>query len=209
LRIDSKAYYNGNIVPSSTWQLKNLVPYADKFFNFRDIKPGDYGKTVISMHSSKGDPWLCLAFDNFQDDDNGQNEPESSVDTGEGGELGTVLKFFAWIDDGDNKYEIGERHVFNPSIQPASLALNNITYAVNDSEHEIPTEEEWARYVGLHWCAGHLTVHPQTAEVRCDGSKIGNAAQTDIMSVAISIKAVPEKENPNFVCANNENEEND
>ena len=43
--IDSKATYNGAPVASATWDLKNLVPGVDKFFNFSDIKPGDYLET--------------------------------------------------------------------------------------------------------------------------------------------------------------------
>src|SRR5882672_11333343 len=53
LKIDSKATYNGTNVPSATWALKDLVPGVDKFFNFSDIKPGDYGCNVISIHTEK------------------------------------------------------------------------------------------------------------------------------------------------------------
>src|SRR5690349_5864084 len=66
LKIDNKAWYNGVLVPGSTWALKDLVPTSDKFFNFNDIKPGDWGKTLISTHVGKSDAWLCLDFANLQ-----------------------------------------------------------------------------------------------------------------------------------------------
>src|SRR3989344_7657167 len=71
LKIDSDASYNGLPVPSGTWDLKNLVPGSDHFFNFDDIKPGDYGENTISMHVKKSDAWLCLDFKNLDENENG------------------------------------------------------------------------------------------------------------------------------------------
>src|SRR5262245_21014551 len=57
LKIDSRGWYNGKSVPSAYWALKDLTPGVDKFFNFDDIKPGDFGCEVISMHVKKGEAW--------------------------------------------------------------------------------------------------------------------------------------------------------
>src|SRR3989344_5455795 len=65
LKIDSTSTYNNVSVPSATWALKDLVPSVDKFWNFDDIKPGDYGENTISMHVKKTDAWLCLDFSNL------------------------------------------------------------------------------------------------------------------------------------------------
>src|SRR3989344_7259542 len=115
LTIDSRAFYNGLPVLGSTWTLKDLVPGADKFFNIEDIVPVDSGKAVISMHieSEREDAWLCLDFTNLVSDENGFVEPESGVDASEAsGELADGMEFFAWRDDGDDVFEVGEEPLF-------------------------------------------------------------------------------------------------
>src|SRR3989344_9060547 len=108
LTIDSRAFYNGLLVPASTWALKDLVPGVDKFFNLANIMPKDSGKATISMHlESRDSSWMCLNFNNLQSNENGVNEPESLEDPNGNvsGELADGMEFFAWRDDGDD--EIG------------------------------------------------------------------------------------------------------
>ena len=202
LKIDSEATYNGVARPSGTWALKNLVPAVDKFFNFDDIKPGDYGENTISMHVKKSDAWLCVDFKNLQSADNGQNEPEALAD-GNGnadGELAAGMEFFSWVDDGDNIFEIGERPLFGTTTQSAIQVLNNKTYSIGDINHGSSCRVNQDRYIGVYWCAGDLNVNLETAAITCDGSALGNAAQTDSMSVDVSIRAVPSGSNPSFNC---------
>ena len=201
LKIDSEATYNGAPVPSATWELKDLVPGSDHFFNFNDIKPGDYGENTISLHVKKSDAWLCLDFDNLSGSDSEINEPESLADQSlDDGELADVLEFFAWVDDGDNIFELGERPLFGTTTQTASIVLDDTTYSIGDAKTGSSSSVGESKYIGIFWCAGNLSVNLNTAEISCDGSSIGNEAQTDIMTVDVSIRAEPAKENPGFMC---------
>ena len=204
LKIDSRAFYNGFSVPSSSWALKDLTPGVHKFFNFNDIKPGDSGKTNISMHAQNQSAWLCLDFKNFEDLDNGQNEPESTTDANGNvlGELGEGLEFFSWLDDGDNVFEVGEKPLFGTSTQAGSSVLNGKTYAIGDTRSGSACGINDTCYVGIAWCAGNLAVNLATAAISCDGDALGNAAQTDNMSVDISIRAMPSSQNSQFSCTN-------
>lgn len=109
LRVDSNCTYLGQ--PShecGTWELKDLNPVSDKFFNFTDIKPGDYGENTISLHVYNNDAWGRLIIDNLLDDDVDITEPEDEVATGPGdnndgtpdGDLRENLRFWVWLDQG-------------------------------------------------------------------------------------------------------------
>ncbi|MEZ4104379.1 MAG: hypothetical protein R3B60_03775 [Candidatus Paceibacterota bacterium] len=202
LTVESKAIYNGVLQPSLTWEAKNLVPKADKFFNFNDVKPGDLGEHLISLHVKKNDAYVCLDFSNLEDHENGTNEPEGLVDTEVGGELSQNLQFFAWQDDGDNKFEVGERIIFGTSTKTANVLLASTTYAVANTYSNSGNycKAGSVNYVGILWCAGDLMVNTDTAEVNCDGKMMGNESQTDSMTVDVSLRAVQAKYNEGFSC---------
>ena len=203
LRIDNEAFYNGAPVPASTWSLKNLMPGSDYFFNFNDVKPGDSGQAIVSMHVKKSSAYLCLDFKNLTESDNDVNEPESGEDVNgsAAGELGEGLEFFSWVDDGDNLFEVGERPLFGTSTQAAVDVLNETTYPIGDTQNGGACGVNQTRYVGIVWCAGELEVDLATAGISCSGGTLGNEAQTDSLTVDVSIRAVPSKQNPKFVCA--------
>lgn len=205
LKIDSKGWYNGEVVPSATWYLKNLVPGVDHFFQFDDIKPGDFGCNVISMHVKNQDAYLCLDFKNFESAENGVNEPESEVEPGGVGELGDGTEFFGWRDDGDGKYEPWkEQELFGgEGGAPASSVLNEMTYPIGDSNQGGSCKVNTTRYVGMCWCAGNLTINHQTGKMECDASTIGNEAQTDSWTVDVSIRAEAVKNKKSFTCDGN------
>ncbi|MCA9354918.1 MAG: hypothetical protein KC877_05340, partial [Candidatus Kaiserbacteria bacterium] len=123
LTIDSHATYNGEFQPQLSWDLKDLVPGVDHFFDFENVLPGDTGTTTISIHVDKDDAYVCLNFENLIDkenatgDDDTVNEPESHEDFEAGGELADGMEFFAWFDDGDNVFEVGEKPLFGTSTQ--------------------------------------------------------------------------------------------
>ena len=203
LTIDSRAFYNGLPVLGSTWTLKDLIPGADKFFNIEDIVPGDSGKAVISMHieSNRQDAWLCLDFTNLVSDENGFVEPESGVDASEAsGELADGMEFFAWRDDGDDVFEVGEEPLFGTGAQSASVVLNATTYPIADSTIGPPLPDGTVSSVGIAWCAGDLQVNLATAEINCAPGALGNAAQTDSLSVDVAIRAATERNNSGFTC---------
>ncbi len=202
LKVNSAAFYNGSAYAPSTWSAKDLQPYVDKFFTFSDIKPGDYGRTVISLHVKKASAWVCLAFSNFKDLDNGVNEPEDPPDLNNEirGELGNGMEFFAWRDDGDNVFEVGEVPLFGTTTQSAIQTLKDKTYALADYAHGPAWLANSVHYVGISWCAGNLTVNLTTAVIICDGTALGNEAQTDSLSLDVSLTAVPYTQSPKFLC---------
>ncbi len=201
LTIDARTHYNGKLQPQLTWDLKNLVPGVDRFWNFDDVKPGDTGTSSISLHIKNGPAFVCLDFYNYSDLENGINEPESHVDTSSTtGELGPGLEFFAWRDDGDEKFEIGEKPLFGTTTQSAIQVLKNTTYAIADAATGTPLVDSVTGYVGVYWCAGDLDVDLVNAKVSCNGKVLGNEAQTDSMSVDVGIRAVSAQAQPKFTC---------
>jgi len=201
LKVDSQATYNGVPVPGGTWSVKDLVPGVDKFFNFNDIKPDDEGENTISLHAKKSPLWVCLTFFNLLNGENGINEPESLVDTSTStGELTSAMEFFAWRDDGDNVFEIGETPIFGTSTQKANEVLNGKTYPVYDYTHGSPIPKNGTKYIGVYWCAGDLTVDVPTATISCAGQGLGNEYQTDTMKVDVRLVAVSATEKPRFQC---------
>ena len=200
LKIDSRTIYNGELQPALSWELKNLVPTQDKFFNFLDVKPGDTGLNTISLHLKNNPAWLCLDFKNLTDEENGRNEPESLLDNNDDGELSEELEFFAWHDDGDNVFEVGEEPIFGTSSQKAIGVLKNKTYPLADSLHGGAYQPNQTNYIGIEWCAGDLDVNLATAEISCDAEAMGNEAQTDSMTLDVSIRAVSSIQQPNFSC---------
>lgn len=203
LTVDSQATYNGLALPSSTWAAKDLVVGVDKFFNLNNILPGDSGNTTISVHVNQ-DAWMCLAFSNLKNMENGENEPEDPVDPSNPagkGELAEGTEMFAWRDDGDNVFEVGEVPLFGTSTQSAATVLASTTYALADFNSGLPMPAGSTRYVGISWCAGNLTVNLATAQITCDGSTLGNIAQSDSFSVDMGLQAASAAEQPKFSCA--------
>lgn len=206
LKIDSKGWYNGAPLPSATWKLKNLVPGVDHFFQFDDIKPGDFGCEVISMHVKNQDAYLCLDFKNYVSEEHDINEPESIVEPGgSGGELGDATEFFGWRDDGDGKYEPWKENMLFGGMEgePASSVLNETTYPIGDSKQGGSCKTNTTRYIGMCWCAGDLIIDKKTGKMECDPETIGNEAQTDSWTVDVSIRAEAVKNKKSFSCNDN------
>ncbi len=104
---------DGDLVanPANSWEISDLIAGTHKFFNFDDLKPGDYGEDTISIYSLSNNAWMCAAIRVTDDSDQSCTEPELSDDptcttpgTGQG-ELDSILNFAFWADDGDNVYE--------------------------------------------------------------------------------------------------------
>ena len=204
LKVDSKTWYNGSLVPSSTWALKDFTPGVDKFWQFDDVKPGDFGCTVISLHVKKTDAYMCLDFKNLSESENGENEPESHEDTTSGPDLADGTQFFGWDDiDGDGKYEPPTEKILWGAT-PASQSLDDTTYVIGDSRGGGICQVDKTRYVGICWCAGALTpqsgMNKSSGSAVCDPTTLGNEAQTDSFTVDVALRAAPVKQNPRFLC---------
>jgi len=115
LKIDFDGYFNqvANGIPNAGhWDEKDLVAGTNKFFNFSDLKPGDFGEGTISLHVYDNDAWGKMLITNVVDTGNTCVDPETevaadtdcynqSVGTTEAdGELRENLIFSACLDQG-------------------------------------------------------------------------------------------------------------
>ncbi len=215
LLIDNESYYNGQPNPETSWEPTNLLDH--KFFNFLDLKPGDWGEDTISLHVDTNDAYLCADVTLTSNDDNTPNEPEllDDSDTGEGlGELADLVNFIWWADDGDNVLESNETPI-SPLGPIGALTLNEpFELTLADSDENIwggsgPIDGDTTYYIGKAWCFGTMTLAPVAPGdnsptvnpgFTCDGSLLNDASQTDSLTADISFEAVQARNNPNFQC---------
>jgi predicted ribosomally synthesized peptide with SipW-like signal peptide len=214
----------GNLVASSntSWTLTDLT--IEKFFDFIDLKPGDYGEDTISVHVGSNDAWLCAAARITDDSDQTCTEPELGDDptcTNPGlgqGELDEDLNFAFWVDDGDNVFEDGEE-IFLDGPLSGLGQLGQITIAdplgsVLPNDGPVPGDSTF--YIGKIWCFGDLTPSPlpdredpnpalnnpvnRGTGFICEGALVDNAAQTDKVVGDIQFYAEQARNNDEFSC---------
>lgn len=174
LKIDNESYYNGLFNQGTSWSEKDLDK-DDKFFDFGDLKPSDYGEDTISIHIDNNDSYMCADVTLTSNKENNQTEPETLVDitTGENeGELANLVNFIWWADDGDNVLEDDENVISGPDAI-GKLPLNE-TYPITlaDSETNIWNENTIAGpvvggqtyYIGKAWCFGEMGTKPLTQD---------------------------------------------
>jgi len=223
LKIDNTSYLNHATSSATTWDLNDLTDQL--FFNFLDIKPGDEGEDTISIHIEDNDAWACMDLTLTKDDDVDCTEPELADDplctdpdapgntNSLDGELGSLLQFVFWTDDGDNVLETGENvissgsaaQVLDSSMVLADSIENNVGGIIGD-----PLTGGQTYYIGKAWCFGTLTQNPVAqgsgispiidSGILCDGSSLDNASQTDSLMGDISFSAVQSRNNPGFTC---------
>jgi predicted ribosomally synthesized peptide with SipW-like signal peptide len=180
LQVDNTSYYNGVLNQGTTWTVTNLT--IEKFFDFNDVKPDDYGEDTISLHVDTNDAYMCANVSLTSNDDNSINEPEGEdgdVTDGAGaGELADLMEFIWWADDGDNVLEDNEDVISQGPIGALDLdATTTVTLA--DSTTNIwtgapgPVDGETTYYIGKAWCFGDIGAAPVTQD-----------GQTNVMSPA-------------------------
>ena len=204
LQIDSNATYNGDAVSSATWDLRDLVPTADKFFNFSDIKPGDSGEDTISLHVTNNDAWACLNIVPTKNDDVSSNEPElaspdvANTDSIYDGELAQNMVFTIWADTcadtgrratvGDNIYQADCDRLLSEGpapITPSAYALATPALNIFTNQTADPLDGSLIHYLGFGWSI------PTT---------VGNVIQTDSYQADISFYVEQSRNNAQFVC---------
>ncbi len=217
LKIDNSSWYNGVYQKGMSWQYDDLTGHL--FFNYEDLKPGDWGEDTVSIHVSNNDAWVCSDLYITKNDDMSSTEPElEDGDQAEDpqnildGELAQNVNFFFWVDDGDNVYEVGE----NPlTTGPASDAIGGLHYALADSQANLlgqsPLIGSSDYYIGKYWCFGEITPVAQTQGnnnspaahpgFTCNGAGLDNTTQTDNMMAEISFYAEQSRNNPGFLCS--------
>ncbi|MBN2094276.1 MAG: hypothetical protein JW740_02850 [Candidatus Zambryskibacteria bacterium] len=187
LKIDSECSYNdGNPGTCGEWSLKDLDPTSDKFFDFSDIKPGDFGENTISLHVYDNDAYLCAEVSSLESLDNGQTEPEALVDNdGLEGELDDEMVWTIWRDDGvGDDYEACNNILNDGEVILAEGAPTEGVLTLYDSSTgALPGDTTTC--LGVSWSL------PAESE---------NITQTDILTADISFTAVQSRNNDNFVC---------
>lgn len=165
LKIDNESYYNGVLNASTTWEATDLT--IEKFFDFPDLKPDDFGEDTISLHVETNDAYLCADVTLTSNDDNSQTEPESLVDANgtTTGELAGLVNFAWWADDGDNVFEDDEEIISQGPIGELGVG-GSTTIAIADSENNVwegtpgPIAGNETLYIGKVWCFGDLNAVP-------------------------------------------------
>lgn len=163
--------------PCSEWDAKNLGK-KDRFYLFGDVKPGDWGRDIISLHvNTKEKLHACVFAFHAQNKENGINEPEEEAgDTSGGryGELSRFLKLFAWND-------LDQDGVFDPGAGESKLYGGHM----KNFGALVTLDKKKPVFIGTAWCAGEQSVNMSTGDISCEGEDMGNIAQTDSMRIAI------------------------
>jgi len=184
---------------NGSWNLTDIT--TQKFYNFSDVKPGDYGKNVISFHVYNNNGWACLGLENKQDNENVCNDPElavpdTSCSTGPtDGELSQYMNAFIWRDDGDGIYEPlqGETQITGGNF------FEDWSIPIADSSTGGPLIASNTKYIGLAWCAGTISVN-DWGGLTCDGSSMGDITQTDQLVTDVVAYTEQFRNNPVFYC---------
>ena len=179
LQIDNESYILSTSTPqvmipwpATSWILTDLT--IEKFFDFIDMKPGDFGEDTISIHVGSNDAWLCAAAQTYDDLDNTIVEPEdeefgTNSDNDDGtldGDLDAEVNFAFWVDDGDNVYEPFAGNSGSPesiflsgSIADLNgagqIALADDAGGVLGAGNPIPGGSTF--FIGKAWCFGTMT----------------------------------------------------
>lgn len=184
------------------WQATDLTD--QKFFNFNDVKPGDFGTNVISLHVSSNDAYACLIVGNKNDDENPAQPlaPELAAGDAVGagnptgfGELSNYLNVFTWADaNGNGVYNTGETAL---GSGPLSTLTSIMSMDPSNSQF-LPANA--TQNIGLAWCAGTLTPNPDSA-FGCNGATMGNIAQSDSFTADLTAYATQQRNNSEFRCS--------
>jgi len=186
LKVDSECSYNGGeSTECGTWDSADLT--NEKFFNFTDVKPGDYGENTISLTGTSNPYWACVNIIPTMNDDVTTNEPEleagdvPDTDSIYDGELAQNLLFKIWADDGDNVLEAGE-----PVLTVGEGPITPRSWAIADKNiGGIPLDPDHTYYLGVAWSLP---------------ASVGNIVQTDKYMADISFYIVQSRNNMDFEC---------
>ena len=138
----------------------------------------------------------------MQNDENTLIEPET--DAGDvpppgldNGELGNYLNLFLWTDlNGDGVYNPPGETFLSSGLFGSGLVLPIHDSTTGNGALVASTTE----YIGSAWCAGTQNVDNGTGVITCDGSTMGNIAQTDSLSADLIFYAEQVRNNSGFVC---------
>ena len=175
------------------WGLKDLGE-GDYYWNFGDVKPGDYGTNIISLHAYNNDAYACLIDHNIQDLENNVVDPEIAAGDDAAsttGELSGFLKAFVWVDDSpqNNAYNSGETILYGPNAPFTDI--NTMIPVSLTASH--------TKYIGIAWCFGTQTV--DASGIHCSGVGNQDISQTDIFQSYFTVYAEQQRNNDGFKCS--------
>ncbi len=179
LEIDNESYkWNGTRIVDNeelSWEWSDLTD--ELFFDFSDIKPGDFGEDTISIHVDNNESWACAAVTLTSDRDVNCTEPENTDDPScvdntddpnSDGDLADKLEFIWWADDEDNVFEsvidfAGPAETVISGGILGDLGVGNTTIVtLADSQTNVfnpaggPLPEDALEHIGKGWCFGDL-----------------------------------------------------
>lgn len=211
LTVDSfGSFRNGVGIPDTPWEARDLT--SEKFFEFTDVKPGDWFRRSISLHVENNPAWACLLIKNVQDDEHNLADPEQEAgDTTPGdinglgeGELGQNMYALGWFDsNGNGKLNEPAEKRFVGSFFDVftEIALHDSTTGNGSLNPEIPIE-----LLQLTLCGGTPIVAGD-GTVTCNGSSMGDESQTDSLIADLQLYVEQVRNNPDFRCADVQHEE--
>lgn len=210
LKVDYDGYYNklpGVGEPDIQWAMTDLT--TQKFFELRDVKPGDFGEGTVSLHVYNNDAWGCVSIIPTVNDDVDSTEPEleavgetENTDSIFDGELAQNMSFMIWADvcnrqeatgapaatPGDNIYQESCDTLLTQGKGP----ITPTTWALADSQHpnvftgsgSLVGSNDY--YLGVSWSIP---------------TSVGNIIQTDKYMADVSFYVEQQRNNPNFLCS--------
>lgn len=204
LTVDSfGAFRNGVGIPNAPWEARDLT--SEKFFEFTDVKPGDWFRRSISLHVDNNPAWVCLLIKNIHNDENTLIDPEheagdhSAGVNGLGeGELDKNMHALGWFDfNGNGKLNEPQEKRFVDSFFDVftEIALHDFTTNNGSLNPQIPFE-----LLQLNLCAGTPIV-ASDGTVTCNGSLMDDKSQTDSLTADLQLYIEQVRNNPSFKCA--------
>lgn len=205
---------------NTSWEVDDLS--GKVFFNFLDIKPGDYGESTIDFWIDDNPGWICSELTIVDQLENEVIESEVTDEFPTQGELGKYLMWAWWRDDGDNVFETNET-ILNNGPKTVNNWLNNdfidnaFKFTIADSSQnwsQIPGPilggSENKEYLGFAWCFGNLVQNALTPSdndpaingtgFTCTPYGNENDSQTDSVVAQIKFSSEQHRNNPNFLC---------
>lgn len=231
LKIGNDSYYNGVVDDDASWTLTDLT--VEKYFNYGDLKPGDWGEDTIALEVNSNKAWACATITLTADDENTAVDPE--IDAGDvaddtnddfDGELASELHFVWWPDDGDNVLEVSEREKVSTFVYDKLSNIVGPDYTVDltlsDSQWNFfenapgatPLNAGTTYHIGKAWCFGDMELTPVADDtgvspavasgITCDGANVGNMSQTDTVVGDVTFEAYQYRNNESFLCPENQ-----
>ncbi len=156
------------------WQAGDFT--NQKFFNFNDVKPGDLGVNVISLHVTSNDAFVCMYAPN-------------QIATPNPGHLADYIKFYVWNDDNGNGVQDGSESAIGGVDTLAQLNAYLGTVLGNST-----------KYLGIKWCFGEFGSNYDTCNGLGANDHGYNLAQNDQLQTDLGFYAVQTRNNTGFTC---------